>query len=1384
MTTHYDQRSVLLFRNVHLPTGVIINKAYLKLKYWLSDGANRVDVWISAAPIQVMAPPISSLPWTIEEMEDLATVKTQARAHWEEDLGPVPDGEIIQTCDFSCVLQEIVDQGGATDVAIFVESYAVECSGIQIQEEVTDPNLITCYGITEPSNQGYSTELHYWWVHFYEEFGEGGVSGGGAADVSVVKESITASGGAQSSGESLARNFYAPEGGVLGVAAEATIFMGFSPQGGVVVQPAREIWGVTNEPPFGTTITGVSAGGSAAVYKQSFYSFSAVGKVIVEGATAGGAITGVRYVASGGVRVTNVLDPTIAYFRFHKTVDVLWHLRTYVRKDIDFIWNTGRLIMYWYRVVGEALPFDPCDPKPCCQKVVMNVHARTLAELCEKLSKRKFNWRVQSVEKYSQPAVLGNAFDDWEDQQAAYEEYSATNDHCDDLQPFEICNIPACADFCVDYDMRVSFKFDIHKVSLNGIHEYEAGNEESAARRVSIGGSAKVTLVRFIPEFRFVSTGEWEETQLGLGSATEYRPSHLFGRGGTLGGGTAGVAANKWSYVGGSWPSVNGPIVAQFARSADLESVGGLAPWTYPEYALSVDPTDLMTHQGGPDADVDLSHGKTSEYLVLSGFELDLPSDINILGVRLVLHRWAEHVGVREVAIVLVHGDEIISTNIAEPTFRWPLLPTTVPYGTTGTDEQTPVFEPLSGVWDVDVLNSPEFGVAIQIADFDNLAGSIAHLDYLSLEVYYDQINAQCIRIGGTADVSATRFAAYATGSVGIGGHSPVRVTRRYVPSNRGTGQPTHLVFSGTYSTNFRYVTPEQNQMWLDQDEVEPANLGTVAYWASAAQTVPLQSILPSEEVVDSPWSYPQYALVADASRYAYANLQNVTVSEFLVVRNWNIDFPEHTKIHGIRVILGNRYCTGNIVRDRHVYLVQGNVPVSNDLAKTADDWDLNPVTVSYGSNGIDGGTQFRDVTLNPWKLEEIADPTFGVAIAVWAPPLGPGEEEPVSKLAKIDGIAMEFTIEVYGRTQTYVSHLKLSNSATCYPDPYTGSGGVSGGGWAVVKPYWDTMQGGVLGGGNYASRRYFEYVASGGITVEGQGSIIQADRSFTGSGSLVISGQAQCKSSNHIWVSDGIGIHVLGGASVRAPSLGTVMIDIHAGMQIVSLQGVYSEDVDEDTLEVLDDVVSSCGCLAIPLTIEVKHNLHWNNVLAKFLTRNAIAMPSVMTLYYNETNASWQANVHYKGLSADANTIERWDFVFEVQCTNNMGGVHIGRSVWKLGVSAFRKNLSTLEDYDTRIVVGVMSEAICDTNINELEFGVIFDTQSGLATVTPTHVDIYQATLYDNIGLFKNRNWYDYPDLTLSVSQSGSPTVPQRIDLHSVINPESSVSPFILPSS
>jgi len=449
----------------------------------------------------------------------------------------------------------------------------------------------------------------------------GGVIGGGLA-ARTTHDVIDLSGGVSVGGEPAALNFYGPLGGMT-VSGEASVISGFMPSGGVSGSGVNISGGVHNLSGEG----GIKAGGVVGVSGVMHRIVVADGGVEVELSGSDYGITDRSYNGDGGVYVSNVNDPTIVNHRFNLDIDILWNLRTYIIKDLTFFWSTGLLVVYWYRVLSKPIE---CD---CCKKMITNVHARTVAELCEKLSDRNWTWQIDTIEKFRRPAALGNAINGWENQQEAIDEYDleSTYDNCNDREPIEFCDVPQCANYCVDFDLKVSFAFDMSKHSVDAFHSFESGNEESEDRTIYTGGGADTTHWRNTPDFPYESSAygadpdgnETDPQRMAVelsGSAVVWS-SHPRSDGGFVASAVeAHTSFTNWQYIGGVWPfSVTArPHIAESVSSVTQEGsiIEGDQPWVNIDNALLPDGSDAFT---------DISWSKNSEFLVLRDFRLNIP---------------------------------------------------------------------------------------------------------------------------------------------------------------------------------------------------------------------------------------------------------------------------------------------------------------------------------------------------------------------------------------------------------------------------------------------------------------------------------------------------------------------------------------------------------------------------------------------------------------------------------------------------------------------------------------------------------------------------------------------------------------------------------------
>jgi hypothetical protein len=301
---------------------------------------------------------------------------------------------------------------------------------------------------------------------------------------------------------------------------------------------------------------------------------------------------------------------------------------------------------------------------------------------------------------------------------------------------------------------------------------------------------------------------------------------------------------------------------------------------------------------------------------------------------------------------------------------------------------------------------------------------------------------------------------------------------------------------------------------------------------------------------------------------------------------------------------------------------------------------------------------------------------------------------------------------------------------------------------------YDEEGNGGLIAGGvsedttDNAGPGHFIYMPSGQVNVSGDPEIISSALSFTSDGSeILISGSADAKSN----------------------FFGNIPANIGFDMGIRNLSVFFSQDVDSQNLVEAASFVSRCGCDNIPTEINFGHNIAQNNVLSQFLIRNRFTITSPIKLRYNNINNMWQANLNYKGFSPDANSQERWDFVFEVQCTDTIGGITLGQNVWKVGIHVLRKNLTTLQDFDTRILVGLLPDASCVSG--DLIFTIVYDTQIDFVAISP-NATIYLNSIWDNIGLFRNSHWINSPNLILEITELGAGSLQQRVNLNQILVP------------
>jgi hypothetical protein len=605
---------------------------------------------------------------------------------------------------------------------------------------------------------------------------DGGITLGSVAEVTFT-QTIAVSGGVNAAPDKTVTYNYNPvilSSGVFGsgvgfvqqiivmsggssVSGGIELSTGFSPSGGSQVAGVAENTASLNEPRFNEVTKGALGLGIASHSQQRIIpQYLAEGSITIEGSSDAG-IKSIAYTASGGISLEDT-EPVKANFVFNSDTAFKWKLNAYVIKDTVFLWNLGQLTMFWYRVVGKGTQ-DPCLPQdPCCQKFILNVHARSLSELCQKLSQRRYKFPIDFVQRFSRPA---------ENTVVASDEASGINHDCNNLIDVEVCNIPECADFCVDQDVLQPIGFSI-SIQVNAFQEYEA------AGNITISGFANATFTKNLPEYNVTSAGS-----LSIAGEAEAHPDHFSMRGGSSLGGSARLACSRWSFSGGEWPIQTASIFA--TESASVSQTLVEQPWSL---------TDRILSDNGLYSSTDISYSKSSQGLLAKNFGLNLPSWANILQVVIAIDRKSSSTSIRDKEIYLMLGDQQLSENLAVTDTSWPLIETKKYYVlNVGTYDnwRNPIFEsqvPPQKIWElenisVEDLNDPDFGVVLKIKNIANVK-AIARVDYINIQVTYEDETGSIIRMSSGIIAKSPSYSWQSSGRVNLSSQTIVQPRRNF----------------------------------------------------------------------------------------------------------------------------------------------------------------------------------------------------------------------------------------------------------------------------------------------------------------------------------------------------------------------------------------------------------------------------------------------------------------------------------------------------------------------------------------------------------------------------------------------------------------------------
>jgi hypothetical protein len=199
-------------------------------------------------------------------------------------------------------------------------------------------------------------------------------------------------------------------------------------------------------------------------------------------------------------------------------------------------------------------------------------------------------------------------------------------------------------------------------------------------------------------------------------------------------------------------------------------------------------------------------------------------------------------------------------------------------------------------------------------------------------------------------------------------------------------------------------------------------------------------------------------------------------------------------------------------------------------------------------------------------------------------------------------------------------------------------------------------------------------------------------------------------------------------------------------------LVGDFPLETGSDLVDEIVVINGECSCGVISSRVDISHNLNSSKKLSLFLKRNNFVLPSVVSLYYNTLTAAWQNNTHFMGWSDDNITKESWNIIFDWSCVDSVATIPLG-SVWKLSIYIKQKNLTTNEDFDTRVLLVFEPTYVCPDQ-SDLDYTFSLNTELLTTTVEGRYYDlnVNLNICTDNANLFKSPSWLADPLLKIGI--------------------------------
>jgi hypothetical protein len=173
----------------------------------------------------------------------------------------------------------------------------------------------------------------------------------------------------------------------------------------------------------------------------------------------------------------------------------------------------------------------------------------------------------------------------------------------------------------------------------------------------------------------------------------------------------------------------------------------------------------------------------------------------------------------------------------------------------------------------------------------------------------------------------------------------------------------------------------------------------------------------------------------------------------------------------------------------------------------------------------------------------------------------------------------------------------------------------------------------------------------------------------------------------------------------------------------------------------------SKCACKNLPYQISLSTNLNTASNFTKFLTRNALSMPSVFGLAYNFNSESYYHSSNFSSIYDS----EKWQIIFTLDCNNpNLNNFGL-EPTWVMQM--FLRKSTQTSSLDTTLNIWIPASSLCQNlNGNIVRFNIALDVKN-LVCIANNRTTLTNVFLNDGASIFTSSAWNSNPILNLGGS-------------------------------